>query len=109
MKFNIPAIVSQVANKITGQVDASPEAYVGVDFSDIGTQDDLVQKELVWLLDYRPVAYVYDRLVEQVLEHPEMVLCFEVAAQIVMSHAFDADTHNRERAWMEEQYRRDVL
>ena len=108
MTFNVPEVVKLVANGVMQKVDANPENYTDMDFSDIGTQDALVQQELQDKLSELPDS-VYDQLVENVIDHPEMQLCFEAVAVVVEDWKAAAIQADLERESMIRDFYREVL
>jgi len=108
MTFNVPEIVKKVAEGIMQKVDANTEDYADTDFTDIGVQDDLVQAELQDELFDLP-DHIYDRLIENVIEHPEMQLCFEAAAVVVKDWKSSVVEYENERQAMIRDYYNSVL
>ena len=108
MTFNVPEIVKKVAEGIMQKVDANTEDYAEKDFTDGGVQDELVQIELQDELSDLPER-IYDKLIENVIEHPEMQLCFETAAVVVEDWKSSVIEYEKERQAMIRDYYRGVL
>ncbi len=109
MRYDIPKIAEQVANKIIGMVDAEPYHYVDDDFNDPGIQDGLVQEQVQWFLDYKGMEPSYDWMVEQLIEHPIMQQCFGELEVIIKDYKRDLIYAESERRMLEMDYRRSVL
>lgn len=109
MKFDVVAIVTDVAGRIIGDVDANKEKYENTDFSDTATQSDMVQKELEWLLDRKMPERQHTQLVEVVLEHPEMRFCFNICDKMIQDQMQAYIEAERAQLVMQGDYRRDVL
>lgn len=109
MRYDFEAISKQIANKLVGLVDASPWDYAEYDFKDAGKQDEMVQQEVQWFLDYKGMEPSYDWMVEQIIEHPIMQQCFHELEMTIDGFKYDASQAARESLWINQQYRRDVL
>lgn len=109
MKFDVMAIVTEVASKIVGQVDADKADFMDTDFTDCGTQNDLVDRELNWLLDRKVPEVTYNQLVGVLLDHPEMQFCFNVCDMMVKDQMEQYIQAEREQAMQARDYQRSVL
>ncbi len=109
MRFDIEAISKHIANKLVGLVDANVRDYVEYDFKDTGKQDEMVQQEVQWFLDYKGMEPSYDWMVEQIIDHPVMQQCFDELEQAVKDYKWSVTQYERELPYLNQQYRRDVL
>ena len=109
MRYDFEAISKQIANKLVGLVDANVRDYVEYDFKDTGKQDEMVQQEVQWFLDYKGMEPSYDWMVEQIIDHPVMQQCFDELEQAVRDYKYECNLYERGFTYANEQYRRDVL